>query len=206
MGITLQFSGVNCDKMTGISFLLEAGEIKVLHAAGKEEKIAVIDVAIGERRPDAGTVTLGGAALDTVPLGSIGWVPENGGLISNLKAWENVTLPLWYHGKRRVAETEDRVARLLPMLGVEGGAMERFMASPAGYLVPTDRKRAGLLRGLLLAPKVLVVDAALFNGVPHGVRAAWAAALDVYVREAEDRSVLVAATDGDAALPWTTIE
>ena len=94
--------------------------------------------------------------MDALPPGSIGWVPENGGLISNLKTWENVTLPLWYHGKRRVAETEEKTARWLAALGVEEQAMAAFMASPPGRLSTLERKRAGLLRGLLLAPRALV--------------------------------------------------
>jgi len=205
MAATLQFSGVNCDRIVGLSFALAAGEIRVLRAGTKEEKFAVIELAIGERIAEAGTVALNGAPLDAAPHGSLGWVPDNGGLISNLKTWENVTLPLWYHGKRRAADTEGRIAEWLARLGLEGEAAERFMASPSGLLTKLERKRAGLLRGLVLAPQVLVVDAALFDGVAQDIKAAWAAALDALVRGAEGGSVLVVA-EGSAALPWTNIE
>lgn len=204
MAITLQFSGVNCDRITGLSFTLGAGAVKVLRTASRDEKTVAIELALGERAPDAGTVALYGVALDEAPPGSIGWVPENGGLVSNLKIWENVTLPLWYHGKRRIADTESRLAHWLAALGLEGEAAERFMASPAGYLDKIGLKRAGLLRGLLLAPRVLVVDAALFDGVPQETKAAWAAALDALTRGAEGSSVLVVASN-DAALPWTNL-
>lgn len=205
MAITLQFSGVNCDKITGLSFALDAGDIKVLRMAEREEKGAVIELAVGERIPESGTVTLNGAALAESPRGSIGWVPENGGLISNLKTWENVTLPLWYHGKRRIAEAEERIAHWLAAMGFENEVSERFMASPAGHLTAVERKRAGLLRGLLLAPQVMVVDAALFDGLRPDTKASWAGLLDAYVRGTEGGSVLVAAAEGGPALPWTTI-
>ncbi len=204
MAATLQFSGVNCGKISGPTFALEAGEIGVLRLAAKEEKSSVIELAVGERIPEAGSITLDGSPLDAAVSGSVGWVPESGGLISNLKAWENVTLPLWYHGKRRVAETEEKAALWLAALGVEQDAMASFMASPAGRLSTLERKRAGLLRGLLLAPRVLVVDAALFNSLPQETRTVWSAAVESQAKEGS--SVLVVSLEGDAALQWKTIE
>jgi ABC-type multidrug transport system ATPase subunit len=203
MGAPLRFSGVNCGKINGLSFALEAGEIGVLRLAGKEEKSAVIELAVGERLQEAGTITLDDAPLDASPPGSIGWVPESGGLISNLKAWENVMLPLWYHGKRRIAEAEEKAAHWLDMLGVGNEAMSAFMASPAGRLSTLERKRAGLLRGLMLAPRLLVVEAALFNGLPQDTKTSWAAALEMLAKEGS--IVLAVALESDAALQWKTI-
>ncbi|HEY5994583.1 MAG TPA: ATP-binding cassette domain-containing protein [Gallionellaceae bacterium] len=203
MGPVLQFSGVNCGKISALTFALEAGEIGVLRMAAKEEKSSVIELAVGERAPDAGTISLDGAPLDAAPPGSIGWVPEGGGLISNLKAWENVTLPLWYHGKRRVAAAEETAARWLAALGVAEDAMAEFMASPPGRLSTQERKRAGLLRGLLLAPRVLVVDAALFNGLTQVAKASWPAALELLAKEGS--SVLVVSVEGDTSLHWKII-
>jgi ABC-type multidrug transport system ATPase subunit len=203
MAAVLQFSGVNCGKIDALTFALHSGEIVVLRLAGKEEKSAAIELAVGERNAGAGTITLDGAPLDQAAPGSIGWVPEAGGLISNLKAWENVTLPLWYHGKRRVGEAEEKAARWLAALGVSSEAMPAFMASPAGLLSTLERKRAGLLRGLMLAPRLLVVDGALLNGLPPDTRAAWAAALEMLANEGS--SVLVVALETDAALQWRTI-
>ncbi len=204
MAATLQFSGVNCGKISGLTFSLQAGEIAVLRLTAKEEKSSVIELAVGERAPEAGSVTLDGSPLDAATPGSIGWVPESGGLVSNLKAWENVTLPLWYHGKRRIADTEEKAARWLAALGVEQDATETFMASPAGRLSTLERKRAGLLRGLLLAPRVLVVDAALFNSLPQEIRTCWATVLELQAKEGS--SVLVVSLEGDAAMQWKYIE
>lgn len=204
MAITLQFSGVNCGRTTGLTFALEAGEIGVLRMTSKEEKIAAIEMAVGERIPEAGVVALNGAALEASPRGSIGWVPGNGGLISNLKTWENVTLPLWYHGKRHSTADEDKIAHWLTAMGVDEAEAERYMASPAGRLTTVERKRTGLLRGLLLAPKALVVDVALFDGLAQNVRTSWIELLDAFALGTEGSSVLVVA-DSDVSLPWKTI-
>lgn len=205
MTALVQFSAVNCGRISQLSYALEAGTAGVVRVPGREEKALLIDLAVGERQPESGTITLDGVALDAVPSGSIGWVPDGGGLISNLKTWENVTLPVWYHRDRRVAETEARIAEWLAALGVVEDAMEAFMASPAARLTPLERKRAGLLRGLLLAPRLLVVDGALFGGVPQDVAASWVAALEAFTRAEAAGSVLVAAAEGDFAMPWKTM-
>jgi ABC-type transporter Mla maintaining outer membrane lipid asymmetry ATPase subunit MlaF len=205
MTATLQFSAVNWGRMNPLTFVLEQGTVRVLHLASREEKVSVVDLALGERAPDAGSVRLEGGALDAAPPGSLGWVPENGDLIGNLKTWENVTLPLWYHRTRRVAETEAALSRWLAALGVPEGAMAAFMASPAARLNALERKRAGLLRGLLLAPRVLVVDAGLFSGVSLEEGTAWKAALDELAAGEAGSSVLVAAAPSDPALDWQTI-
>lgn len=205
MAETLQFSAVNCGKIKALSFALQAGAVGVLALADREQKAAVIDLALGERLPEAGKVTLEGSALDAVPAGSLGWVPDGGGLIGNLKTWENVTLPLWYHRNRDVAATEGALSRWLDALGVPEAERGGFMASPAARLSPLARKRAGLLRGLVLAPRVLVVDAGLFAGVPRNENASWIAALDTLAAGGMGSSVLVAAAQGDPALTWQTI-
>lgn len=145
-------------------------------------------------------ITLDGVQFDVAPPGSIGWVPENGGLISNLKVWENVTLPLWYHGKRRVADAEAQAARWLSLLGMSEEEMAVFMENPAARLTPQGRKRAGLLRALLQAPRVLVLDAALFTGVNRETRAAWHAALEALTQTG--CAVLAAAQAGETVEDW----
>jgi phospholipid/cholesterol/gamma-HCH transport system ATP-binding protein len=199
----LQFSGVGQENITALSFSLEAGQVRVLRVDSKENKNAVIELAIGERMPDTGVISLHGAPLDVAPAGSIGWVPANGGLISNLKTWENVTLPLWYHGSRSPSATEDRIKHWLTLLEVDSRGWEDFMASPSGRLKPPERKLAGLLRGLVQSPPLLVVDAALFDGVERGTWNKWVSALNEWVGESNSCALVVA--EKEAGLPWEVI-
>ncbi len=196
----LQFSGVACDKLHGLSFSLDAQELRLLRVASKEEKTVVMELALGERLPDAGAITLRGLALDAAPAGSVGWVPAQGGLISNLKTWENVTLPLWYHGKRSPARVEERLRQLLLALALDSQDWEHFMASPSGRLSPVQRKLAGLLRGLLLSPALLVVDGALFDGLEQNTWDAWVAAIEEWARASENAVLVV--TETETTLPW----
>lgn len=204
MADLLQFSGVACaDWARPHSFTLHAGETRLLQVASEAEKDAVIDVALGNRACDEGMVLLQGMPLRDGKPGSVGWVAANGGLISNLKVWENVTLPLWYHAGHAVAETEQRVAYWLSELGMIEDEREAYMEATPDRLGASQRKLAGLLRGLVQMPLVLVVDGALFEGAaPHQI-AVWTAALETYA--GQGRAVLAVADSG-TALPWRIIE
>ncbi len=203
MPVVLQFSAVGHENITGLSFSLEAGQVRVLRLDSKEKKNALMELAIGERMPDTGSISLHGAALDAAPAGSIGWVPANGGLISNLKTWENVTLPLWYHGSRSPSATEEKIKHWMTVLEVDSRGWEDFMASPSGRLKPQERKLAGLLRGLVQSPPLLVVDAAMFDGVERSTWNKWVSALDEWVRESNGCVLVV--TEKEAGLPWEVI-
>jgi len=204
MADLLQFSGVACaDWARPHSFTLHAGETRLLQLASEAEKEAAIDVALGNRACDEGMVLLQGLPLRDGKPGSIGWVAAYGGLISNLKVWENVTLPLWYHAGHAVAETEQRVAYWLSVLGMAEDERESYMEATPDRLGSSQRKLAGLLRGLVQMPLVLVVDVALFEGIAPRLIPVWTGALEAYA--AQGWAVLVVA-DRDTALPWQIIE
>jgi phospholipid/cholesterol/gamma-HCH transport system ATP-binding protein len=204
MTALLQFDGVACADLEGpYSFALHEGETRVLQVASEAEKDALMGVALGKRKCAEGAVLLQGVPLDESRSGSVGWVAANGGLISNLKVWENVTLPLWYHGKYTAAETEQRAAHWLSVLGMAEDERVTFMESPPDSLASWQRKLTGLLRGLLQSPPVLVVDAALLKGVEPHVAHVWIAALETYA--GQGRAAL-AVSDGETALPWKIIE
>jgi len=205
MTTLLQFNNVEIDKGNTLSFNVAAGETLVLQVSSPEEKAAVIDMVLDEIVPAYGEIKFHGQPLAASKPGSIGWIPAGGGLISNLKTWENITLPLWYHHRPQNIATEETVARWLVELELDKLEWERFMASPAARLKPWERKLAGLLRGLVQAPQLLLVDAELFDEVELSRSNAWIAALEKFVQAAEGRAVLVVAS-ATTLLPWRIIE
>jgi ABC-type multidrug transport system ATPase subunit len=205
MPALLQFNKVEIDKAGTLSFSMEAGETRVLIAHSQEAKAALMDVALGELLPASGEVLLHGQPLDESSPGSIGWVPAGGGLISNLKAWENITLPLWYHQGRQLHATEEVVARWLAELGLGQQEWGKFMASPVARLKLWERKLAGLLRGLVLSPAVLVVDGGLFDGVDETTAQTWIDVLEKFARATDGRAVL-AVVNSATLLSWKKIE
>lgn len=213
------------------TFTLHGGETRVLQLASRDEKNATIDCAIGEERCAQGSVEIvqgdrrrTKATTENVPVERrrnnapvplvwlplratqperVGWVAPNGGLISNLRIWENVTLPLWYRTGHEVIATEQIVARWLGALGLEQDSFEEFMAAHPHRAELWQRKLAGLLRALVLMPPVLVVDVAVFANIKESFVQNWIMALESYA--AEGRAVLVVA-DKTTTLHWQKIE
>lgn len=233
MSALFRFVEVRCEPSDlAYSFTLDAGDTRLLQLADKTEKDAMIELAIGaaqcgegsieivqgDRRRSKDAVVVGkfaerrrrSEAVPTIwqPLhesraGRVGWVAANGGLISNLKVWENVTLPLWYHAQRDPFETERSVMHWLAVLGLQPDEFAAFMAAAPYSLDSRRRKLAGLLRALVQMPRVLVVDAVLFEDIKAPVAQGWMAALEAYA--AQGRAVLVMA-DKAMTLPWRKIE
>lgn len=213
------------------TFTLHSGETRLLQLADKAEKNEIIDLATGENICDEGVIeiiqderrrtksvsnllkierrhnkdfaTAAWQSLQSTRLGRVGWVAANGGLISNLKIWENVTLPLWYHSTPDVAETEKNVAYWLTHLGMNSSAFADFMAAPPHSVELWQSKLAGLLRALVQMPRVLIVDAGVFEDVKASLAKSWISALEEYA--AQGRAVLVL-SDKATILPWEKIE
>jgi hypothetical protein len=231
MGELFRFTGVRCGTSDrAYTFTLGAGDRRLMQLASKPEKNAMIDCAIGdmactagsievvqgerrrkiksiigklgERRHHSGPVPLIWQPVSVSLPGRVAWVPAHGGLISNLRIWENVTLPLWYHAGRDAVETEQRVKHWLGMLGLEQGGFAGFMAAQPHGVEPWQRKLAGLLRALVQMSPVLVVDAALFEDVSTRLAGCWIAALESCA--AEGRTVLAIA-DKATMMSWERI-
>jgi ABC-type lipoprotein export system ATPase subunit len=130
-----------------------------LSPACKDELLA----ALHDLRPRKGArLVLFGA--DVATLGEaeraalrrrVGFVPANGGLMSNLNAWENISLPLAYHAPRRLPEALREVRALLDELG---GAGEELLAKLPEHMALYERRLAGYVRALLEAPELLVLE------------------------------------------------
>ena len=205
MPALFQFNHVATDKIGSLSFSIEAGETRILKLGSQDIKTVVMDMALGDLSPVSGEILLLGQSLDASRPGSICLIPAHGGLISNLKTWENITLPLWYHNKREKKSTEESVMYWLRALDINSEEWEVFMSSPTARLKPDEHKMAGLLRGLVLAPQLLLVDATLFEDVDTARVQVWIAILEKFAREANDRAVLVV-TSAVTSLPWKIIE
>lgn len=227
-----KFIDVRCEGSDrAYSFTLHSGETRLLQLSSKAEKNAMIDLAIGETVCRDGTIEIlqgdrrRSNTVNTDPQGErrrnnepfpmiwqplgaslsnrVGWVAANGGLISNLKIWENVTLPLWYHARCEVVEAEHSVTKWLGVLGIEQDEFAEFMAASPYSIEPWQRKLAGLLRALMQMPQVLVVDADVFEDVKESLARRWITALEIYA--AQGRTVLAIA-DKATTLPWKKIE
>ena len=203
--VLLEFSGVSKNNIADLSFTLAAGEIAIVRAVTAVNQEEIIDLALGEAAPEQGNIQFLSRPLAAATPGQIGWIAAHGGLINNLKIWENITLPLWYHAAREPDTVEQRVAHWLQTLGIEPSQWADFMANSPARLSAEQRKVAGLLRGLVQAPSLLVIKAGLWLEVAQPVQDQWSAALEKFVHAEKNRAVLVVA-EGAISLPWSILK
>lgn len=91
-------------------------------------------------------------------LGKVGFVPADGGLISSLNGWENITLPVAYHSPRRIPQLFDEVQELLADLG--GVDDDSLLHKLPEEMTLYEKRLAAYVRALLEKPALLLVETA----------------------------------------------
>jgi phospholipid/cholesterol/gamma-HCH transport system ATP-binding protein len=145
--------GVNWEVLPGEYWIIAA-----LQGSGKSDLLAT---AAGLQKPLAGSHRLFNQEIATLRAEALvdarmkaGLVFENGGrLFQHMTVFENVALPLRYHGNLYHSETVHEVDMLLKITELS----EVAGATPA-TLPRNLRQRVGLARALALRPKFLLLD------------------------------------------------
>jgi len=181
MSLLLSLSGVTLPGiMASFSGDIEAGSACAIVTSNEEESMALTRFITGIPGGAAGALKVEGRDIFGLTREELdrhrrrtGVVPPRGGLVSNLKLWENITLPLLYHSGTVSAEAEQTAQRWLAHLGYTG----RFMTLPA-LLTPHERRIAVWVRMLLSEPDLVIFNNC-FDDMP-------AASLPLFLKTAED--------------------
>ncbi len=170
----LGLEGVSVGPLHGLSLALMPGQSARLTIASQDAKSALFALLAGHRAPESGTVRLFGEDLYALPDDArvplyrrAGFVPEQGGLISNLKAWENLLLPAAYHQGLDAAAVETRVVGLWREAETGGTDLGAVMGRLPDRLTAFERRVVALIRALLPQPDLLVYDS-LSSGLDEG--------------------------------------
>ena len=86
----------------------------------------------------------------------VGAVSPIVGLINNLNAWENISLPAAYHGSPPMERVAEIAGEVLERFGAEP---QEFLARLPDELGVLERKIAAFVRLLVAAPELVVFDA-----------------------------------------------
>jgi len=142
------------------SFRMQLGGVYILLTSKDEEVAALTRILIGMDMPPSGKIVLFGSDTATISARElqntrrrIGVAFKSGGLVSNLKAWENLTLPLHYHQRMSNNEIEKEGIAMLGRLGYTGGYMDL-----PGLLTISQKKIIGIARAMLIAPQVIIYE------------------------------------------------
>lgn len=148
------------DRFEDISFAAAHGELLVLLTSKEEINTTLTRLLLGATKPDRGDLTLFGRDIGSLSHSEllkirqrIGVVFAGGGLVSNLKVWENLTLPLDYHSALSSAVIEERGAAILQRVGYKG----KLMALP-GHLSLYQKRQIGLGRAMLTDPDLMIFE------------------------------------------------
>jgi len=159
MDAAVQFIDAELDPiLKGANRSFEAGTISAVVTAGEDVSALLVRVLAGLTPLQGGQVLVLGHDLALLSREQrdqvrrrIGIVYPDGGLVSNLKVLENVTLPLLYHTGESSREIENRAIALLDRFGCG-----EILFELPGTLSVSLRRRAGFARALALEPELIV--------------------------------------------------
>lgn len=183
------------------SFRMTGGEMIILLTPKDEVNVSLTKLLIGLEKPHSGKVFLFGS--DTATLSErelherrrrIGVAYGSGGLVSNLKAWENLTLPLYYHQHLNHDDIETRGVAVLDRLGYTG----TLMALP-GHLTISQKKIIGVARAMLIAPDVILYESPV-SGLNQEEKNNYLKIATEFHREKPDRVSIFITSNRDVAL------
>jgi osmoprotectant transport system ATP-binding protein len=138
-----------------ISF--EPGRTTVLVGPSGCGKSSILRMIVGLVSPDTGRVVVAGETLGPGNVRrlrhAIGYVIQEGGLFPHLTARENVTLAARHLGYP-ARGVEERLLDLAALVRVPPDALDRYPQQLSGG----QRQRVGLVRALMLDPRLLLLD------------------------------------------------
>lgn len=177
---------------------LQPGAICKLIASGQEEHEMLLEALSGLRKPSSGLVSIMGTdiysdrARGLAALSKCSFVWPDGGLVSNLKVWENITLQAWYHNGKLPDEAVSDVGRMFERIGIRAERFEEFFNIQPVELDAFERIAVAIARAMLARPSVMVYGSA-FESLEHDERDALIAeAMRLHVAEESRVSIFIA--------------
>ena len=151
--------GAKC-VLNDVSFHIDQGQALCLLGRSGTGKSVTLKLIMALMRPDSGevwvdqdnVVGMGEKSLSHVRK-KLGYLFQDAALFDSLTLYENLALPLARLTKKSKSEIDDAVHRTLTDVGL-GADGAKFPSALSGGM----RKRAGLARGLVLEPKILLAD------------------------------------------------
>jgi NitT/TauT family transport system ATP-binding protein len=137
--------------LEGMSLDVAAGELLTMVGPSGCGKSTILNIVSGLMAPTEGTAELDGRPIHGVTR-DIGYVTQQPNLMPWRTLIDNVSFPLQVAGAAR-SERHDRAAELIAMVGLAG-----FEHAYPHELSGGMRQRANIIRTLIYAPKVMLMD------------------------------------------------
>jgi phospholipid/cholesterol/gamma-HCH transport system ATP-binding protein len=136
------------------------GAITLILGPSGTGKSVFLKHIMGLLRPDRGEIWINGKNVPALPSKELyairrlfGVLFQDGALFGSMNVYDNVAFPLREHTKKPEREIRDIVTEKLHMVGLTG-AEKKLPGQISGGM----KKRAGLARGLVLDPEIMMFD------------------------------------------------
>jgi ABC-type transporter Mla maintaining outer membrane lipid asymmetry ATPase subunit MlaF len=146
------------------------GEVTRVHLPDEDAKAHLVTALLKARGQPQEDLELFGRKADELKprerelvRARIGAVSPVVGLINNLNAWENISLPAAYHRTVPLEKVAALAHEVIAAFGVEADA---FLARLPEQLSMLERKVAAFVRQLVAAPELMIFDG-LEEGLSH---------------------------------------
>ncbi|HET7387869.1 MAG TPA: ABC transporter ATP-binding protein [Nocardioidaceae bacterium] len=143
-----------------VSLTIPAGEICVMLGPSGTGKSVFLKALIGLLKPDRGSILIEGTDIATCSEKQLyevrklfGVLFQDGAMFGSMTIYDNVAFPLREHTNRSENEIRDIVMEKMELVGLLGSE-----GKLPGEISGGMRKRAGLARGLVLDPEILLFD------------------------------------------------
>jgi ABC-type transporter Mla maintaining outer membrane lipid asymmetry ATPase subunit MlaF len=199
MPVAVTFRDVNySDVLQDFSSEIEAGWRVLIVTAREEESTALTRLMAGFLMPERGSVVvLDNSTKETtqekimLTRRKLGIISFHGGLVSNLKMWENIFLPYYYHtGKSKPADDEFAL-NFLKRLNCD----QKRKSLPA-HLSLFEKRAAAFTRAAIMQPDIMIYCNTL-DRISKQERTCLSSVMDEFHKEKTGRTsiYLTSATD-----------
>lgn len=173
------------------SLAVSDGRVCAVLTETEFEKNLLLRIFTGLTRLDSGKIFIFGKEVSSFSYSELnaarkrmGIVFNNGGLISNLKVWENIMLPLSYHSSLSHHDMDEKMINILGKIGYDDD-----VAVLPGPLPAYKKRLAGFARAMLMEPDLIIYDS-VFEGLSPDIRSKVLETITVFHREKEGRASL----------------
>ena len=146
--------------ISGANLVLKKGETLCIGGGSGQGKSALLRVIAGLARPNLGKLYYFGEYIPPERLTAlevakrqVGFVFQNGALISNLRVRDNIALPLRYHKVGTPTEIEDKINMAMDLMRVRDCAGMFPHQLSVGM-----QKRVAIARSWAMGPQLLLMD------------------------------------------------
>ncbi len=146
--------------LNGVSLDIKCGQTTVIIGPSATGKSVLLKLIVGLLTPDKGEVYFDGDRVDTMSPAElvkvrkqIGFLFQMGALFDSMDVGQNVEFPLVEHTRMNAAQRDERVDRVLRMVGLSG-LQHKWPSAMSGG----QKKRVALARAIVLEPRLVMYD------------------------------------------------